>query len=118
MWAGQNPGNSGGGQSTTGGVSVPSDAPKVTLISPQSGSLYDMGQKIPVSFQGSSKYPMSRAEMYINGVIAQTLYNPPFDFSFYPGHIPNIQTDNTLKIVVYDTNGNRSQLTSTFSVRK
>ena len=119
MWAGQNPGNYSGTQTgIQNTIQSQTDAPKVTLMSPQTGSSFDMGQKIPVSFQGSSKYPMSRAEMYINGVISQTLYNPPFDFSFYPGHIQNIQTDNTLKIVVYDTNGNRSQLTSTFSVRK
>ena len=119
MWAGANPGHYSPLQPTTSyGMQQQSDAPKIILVSPQTGNTYDMGQKIPVSFQGSSKYPMSRAELYINGVIAQTLYSPPFDFSFYPGHISNIQDNNTLRIVVYDTNGNTSQITSTFNVRK
>ncbi len=119
IWANQNPGNIGTySPSSANQTQTPSDAPKIVLISPQPGNTYSMGQKIPVGFQGSSKYPMSRAELYINGIISQTLYNPPFDFSFYPGHIQNIQAENTLKIVVYDTNGNRSQLTSTFKVNK
>jgi len=120
MWTGKNPGDYGTPQPTTSVTSSVSqtDAPRIVLVSPQPGGSYSMGQKIPVSFQGSSKYPMSRAEMYVNGVITQTLYSPPFDFSFYPGHIKNIQDNNTLKIVVYDTNGNRSQLSSTFSVKK
>jgi 1A family penicillin-binding protein len=119
IWSGRNPGDYGGTQAVIANTTQSqTDAPKITLMSPQPGGSYDMGQKIPVSFQGSSKYPLSRAEMYINGVIAQTLYSPPFNFSFYPGHIQNIQTDNTLKILVYDTNGNKSQLSSTFSVKK
>ncbi|MCK9351292.1 MAG: penicillin-binding protein [Candidatus Paceibacterota bacterium] len=119
IWAGQNPGNPGIFQPLSApATQSQSDAPKIVLVSPQPGSTYTVGQKVPVSFQGSSKYAMSRAEMYINGVIAQTLYSPPFDFSFYPGHIRSIQNDNTLKIVVYDTNGNRSQLSTTFSVQK
>jgi hypothetical protein len=117
IWAGRNPGNYGSSRPVNT-VQSQTDAPRIILVSPQPGGSYVMGQKVPVGFQGSSKYPMSKAEMYINGVIAQTLYNPPYDFSFYPGHIPNIQSDNTLRIVVYDTNGNRSQLSSTFSVKK
>jgi len=118
MWSGGNPGTYNPVGQTTEGTTPSGDAPKIVLISPQPGNSYDMGQSVPVSFQGSSKYPISRAEMYINGIISQTLYSPPFNFSFYPGHIEGIQSDNSLKIVVYDTNGNRSQLTSTFNVKK
>jgi hypothetical protein len=77
-----------------------------------------MAEKIPVSFQGSGKYPIVKAELYVNSTLKETRNGAPFSFSFYPGHIPDIATDNTIKVMVYDSQGNKSSVSTTFKVSK
>jgi len=108
VWAGQNNFATVSGYTATTATKT-EDALKIILTSPSSFEVYEANKQIPVSFQGSSKFPITKAELYINDIIIETKNNTPFSFSFYPGHVPNIQTDNTIKVVVYDSQGNKSQ---------
>ncbi|MFA5830301.1 MAG: penicillin-binding protein [Candidatus Paceibacterota bacterium] len=117
MWAGNN--GSGGGNASGYATPQPTgDAPKIILMSPSAGNTFGMADKILVSFQGSGKYSIVKAELYVNGVIKETRNGAPFSFTFYPGHIPSIQADNTIRVTVYDSQGNKSSVSTTFKVNK
>ncbi len=114
-------GNGVGGISASATYAAPKtseDTPKISLMSPFAGSTFNPAEKIPVNFQGSGKYPIIKAELYVNGTLLETRNSAPFSFSFYPGHVSNLQEDNTIKVVVSDSQGNTSQVSTTFKVNK
>ena len=117
VWAGQNDIGSMPGY-TPKTVSASDDVLKIALTSPSPTNTYELTAQIPVSFQGSSKYPIVKAELYVNDVLSETRNSTPFTFSFYPGHISNIQTDNTVKVVVYDSQGNKTQASTKLKISK
>ena len=51
----------------------------------------------------------------INDIYLETL-QPPFDFSFTPNGLENLQNNNELKIISYDTTYNSSETSVVFKV--
>ena len=89
-------------------IHKPEYSPRFGIISPNSILTYNKNQKIDVFLSETfSQYPISKKEFYINGIfIGSSLVDKPF--SFIPNNINNIQTTNTLKVVMFDSVYNRS----------
>ena len=56
-------------------------------------------------------------DIFINGVYLET-DQPPFDFSFTPAELNNLQAENDLKIISYDSVFNKSETDSIFKVQQ
>lgn len=65
----------------------------------------------------SGAFPLQKMDIFINGIYLETL-EPPFNFSFTPRGLENLQGNNELKIISYDTVYNRSQTILNFKVQQ
>ena len=43
---------------------------------------------------------------------------PPFDYSFSPSDIENLQAQNQIQVIAYDTAFNKGEATATFNVQQ
>ncbi len=89
--------------------------PVVSVVSPDTTTVYQPGQKINLQISSSGTFPLQKMDIYINGVYQETI-TPPFAFSFIPENLENLQASNTLKIISYDTQYNSSETDSVFKV--
>ena len=77
---------------------------------------YPLGGSVSFSVAGTGKYPLSKVDLFINDVYAGTASRAPFAFSFTPSSIKNIQKENTLGFVAYDSVMNKNISTVTMKV--
>ena len=62
-------------------------------------------------------YPLSKVDIFVNDSYVGTS-NAPFIFSFTPSQVENLQANNELKILAYDSVYNSSETTTTFKVQQ
>lgn len=89
--------------------------PKVSILEPNSFTNYLSNQNIPVRVSSSGPYPLKRMDVFINDTFIETL-EAPFIFSFSPKNLDNLQTNNQIKIISYDSVENRGETTGNFTV--
>jgi 1A family penicillin-binding protein len=92
-----------------------SNQPKVSIIEPNGTTIYPPDQKINLKINSSSIFPLLKMDIFINGIYLETI-NPPFNFSFTPADLENLQNSNDLKIITYDTAYNSSETDSVFNI--
>ncbi len=90
--------------------------PVVSISEPNSGTIYSPNQKINLKVSSSGPYPLLKMDIFINENYVGSSQTP-FVFSFIPSSLVNLQTDNELKIVVYDSVYNKSETHTMFKVR-
>ena len=98
-------------------VHTSSTKPNISIIEPDTSTVYPVNEKINLKISSSSIYPLQKIDIFINGVYLET-DQPPFNFSFTPSDLSNLQAENDLKIISYDTIYNRSETDSTFEVQQ
>ncbi len=91
--------------------------PNVSITSPDSVTTYTPNQKINLKISTSSAFPISKIDIFINGVYMET-DTPPFDYSFSPSDIENLQAQNQIQVIAYDTAFNKGEATATFNVQQ
>ena len=91
--------------------------PIVSIIEPNETTTYLPDQTIRLKIGSSSSFPLQKIDVFINDVYLETL-EPPFNFSFTPKELENLQNINELKIISYDTAYNSSQTNSKFKVKQ
>ena len=87
----------------------------VEILSPVEASVYNTGDKIDFSVQGSGLYPIIRVDIYINGIFVKSLNRTPFSGSIFPTEV-NFQPENELKAVVFDSILNKTESSIKFFV--
>jgi hypothetical protein len=97
-------------------VHTVSNQPKVSIIEPDDTTTYPPDQKINLKINSSSVFPLLKMDIFINGIYLETI-NPPFNFSFTPADLENLQNSNNLKIIIYDAVYNSSETDSVFNVQ-
>jgi archaellum component FlaF (FlaF/FlaG flagellin family) len=97
-------------------VHTDANKPKVSIIKPDSITIYSPSQKINLQISNSGTFPLQKIDIFINGIYLETEQPPFSDFSFTPSDIENLQESNDLKIISYDTVYNKSETDSTFKV--
>ncbi len=91
-------------------------APVVSILEPKSGTVYQANQRINLKISSAGALPLQKIDIFINGVYMETNY-PPFNYSFTPADLENLQPTNEFKIVSYDTAYNKSEASVNFSVQ-
>ena len=89
--------------------------PKISILAPNNINTYPPDQKINLKILSSGIFPLQKIDIFINGVYLETVKSP-FNFSFTPKELENLQSDNELKIMSYDTVYNNSETTLMFKV--
>jgi 1A family penicillin-binding protein len=89
--------------------------PTVVITEPQGVVAYQPNQKIYLKITSTGFFPLQKIDIFINDMYMETNY-PPFNFAFIPSDLENLQTNNQLKIVAYDTAFNRSETIVDFKV--
>ena len=89
--------------------------PKLSIIEPNTRTVYLPGQKINIKIASLGPYPLLKMDIFINGVYLGTS-GPASLFSFIPAELENLQTENELKIIAYDSVYNSSETTVVFKV--
>lgn len=87
----------------------------VSIIEPNNLTVYQPNQRIYLNIFNSGLFPLQKVDIFINGVFLGT-NQFPFSFSFIPRELENLQNNNELKIISYDTAYNRNQATLVFKV--
>jgi hypothetical protein len=99
----------------TDDVHVDAFKPVVSIIEPNNTETYPADKKINLKISSSSHFPLTKIDIFINDNYLGTA-PAPFSFSFTPSELQNLQTNNELKIIAYDSVYNTSETTSNFSV--
>lgn len=89
----------------------------VTIIEPDTTTIYPVDQKIQLKISNAGNFPLQKIDVFINGTFMDTI-KAPFNFSFIPEELDNLKTQNELKIISYDAAYNRTENTSTFNVNQ
>lgn len=98
-------------------IHKPEFSPTVSISAPKADAVFDKNERVIVSLSAAAKkYPLLKAELYINGIFVDSSFSAPFSFSFAPRDLSGITNTNELKVVVYDTVLNRGEASVTFVV--
>ena len=91
--------------------------PFVSIIEPNTTTVYSPNQKIQLKILNSGHFPLQKIEIFINNTFIDTI-KTPFSFSFIPGEIDNIKSENELKIISYDAIYNRTENILVFKIKQ
>ncbi len=91
--------------------------PQLSIAGMSQNATVGAGTRIYLSVTTTGPYPVTRVDFYINNRFVGSATQIPFLYSFVPKDIPNIETQNILKIVGYDSVLNRSESTYSFTVK-
>jgi len=96
-------------------IHISLNKPRVSIVEPNSTTTYLPNQKINLKISSAGVFPLQKIDVFINGIYLETK-EAPFNFSFTPEELENLQSENELKIIFQDTVYNKSETTSTFKV--
>ena len=97
-------------------IHTESSRPDISVLEPNSTTTYPSNQRIQLKILNSGNFPLKRLDIFINDIFLETL-EAPFTFSFIPSELENLQTNNEIKIISYDSVFNRGETSSTFEVQ-
>jgi 1A family penicillin-binding protein len=90
--------------------------PKIEINSPNESDIYDAGEPININISYNTKFPVKSFDIFLNNVFIGTRSSLPFQFSFIPKDIENIQENNELKVIVRDNIYNSAEATVNFKL--
>lgn len=91
--------------------------PTVSIIEPNNSTTYLPDQKISLKISSAGAFPLQKIDIFINGVYLET-DQPPFNFSFIPSNLENLQNENEIRLVFYDTAYNQGETDLVFKVQQ
>ncbi len=77
---------------------------------------YPKNKVISFSITPKSQSPLKKIDVFINNTYLTSLKNPPFNVSFTPNNISDIENENTIHLIGYDSLGNIGEKTFSLSV--
>jgi len=90
-------------------------SPSIMITEPNNIKVYSPNEKINLKILASGLFPLQKIDIFINNVYYETV-EYPFNFSFLPRELENLENNNELKIISYDTAFNRSETSVIFRV--
>lgn len=97
-------------------IHKPEFFPQFEIMNPNNTAVYNKYQKIDIIIKKQpNKFSILKTDYYINGIFIGSSQNQN-NFSFIPNDINHIQTNNNLKVVVYDTVFNKTTKTISFKI--
>ena len=101
----------------TDDVHTDSSKPIISIIEPNGRSIYSLNQRINIKIRSLGPYPLLKADIFVNDTYMGTSI-APFDFSFIPKDLEDLQTQNELKIIAYDSIYNSGETIMTFQTQE
>ena len=98
-------------------VHTSTSKPTVSILEPDDITTYTPDERIDLKISNSSSLPLQKIDVFINDIYLETL-QPPFNYSFTPKNLDNLQSSNELKIISYDTAYNSSEAVIVFKVQQ
>ncbi|MFA5997172.1 MAG: penicillin-binding protein [Candidatus Paceibacterota bacterium] len=93
-------------------VHTPATSPVVSLSGADFGTTHKATETISISVSATTVYPIGRVELFVNNQLVGKKTSEPYVFSFVPGEIDSLTTNNTLSAVVYDSALNKGVASS------
>ena len=81
--------------------------PVISILEPNTETVYSPDQKINLKISSSGIYPLTKIDIFINNAYLGTS-EFPFNFSFRPSELENLQEENELKVIAHDSAYNNS----------
>ena len=100
----------------TDDVHIDANKPIISIIEPNTNTIYPSNQKIQLKISTSGVFPLQKIDIFINDAYLGTS-KPPFNFSFIPSELDSLKDENELKIISYDTVYNRGEVISVFKTQ-
>ena len=88
-------------------VHTDSSRPIISIQEPNTRTIYSPDKKINLKISSSGFYPLVKIDIFINNMYLGTS-EYPFNFSFTPSELENLQEENELKIIAHDSAYNNS----------
>ncbi len=106
-----------GSQKPTGydDVHTEYNKPTVNIVEPNTDSTYAKNSSINVNVQASGKFPITKMDVFINGIYLETV-NTPLYYNINLLNIDNLKDENDLRVVVYDSVYNKTETNILFKV--
>ncbi len=101
----------------TDDIHVSTNAPKVVITSPASGSVVPSQSRVIISLAASSTYPIKKSELYVNDRYISTTEQNPLTVSFVPRDVGVIQGSNVIRVIVYDSVLNKGEVTQNLVIQ-
>ncbi len=89
--------------------------PIVSILEPNNMINYFPNQKIQLKINSTGRFPLQKIDIFVNdNYLGTSTY--PFNFSFIPSDLEILKPVNEIKLSVYDTAYNQTEVVSNFNV--
>jgi len=92
-------------------IHIPENFPEVTIKNPNKNIIHNKNNIITIDIQVEGAYLYQKADFFLNDAYIGGVNNGIKSFSFNPNNIENVETQNELKVIVYDVVFNIAQTT-------
>ena len=92
-------------------VHLPDKSPVLSISLNKTETAFTQNSKVTVNISSSSKFPLKKSELYINGKFITSNSVNPTMLSFVPKDVAGIERNNIIKVISYDSIYNRSEAT-------
>jgi 1A family penicillin-binding protein len=98
-------------------IHTPESIPNIAIVEPNNSKVYGLNEVINIKLNINSKYPIKKADLFINGKYIETNKSNPFGFIFTPKELEDLMENNILRVVVQDSVLNSAQQEMVFQVK-
>lgn len=84
--------------------------PQISFTGINENTSYDIGYEQKINIFSNGNIAIKKIDIFINNVYLKSIKTIPTTFTFKPEDIPNIENQNTIRIIGYDVYGNTGEL--------
>lgn len=95
----------------TDNIHKPELAPKITITSPIRNSKNNPNDTMFIHFNYESNFGLSQADFFLNNTYLGSSNSSPFEFSFTPSSVEELNESSEIKVIVYDKVKNKTEAT-------
>ncbi|MBI1999193.1 MAG: PBP1A family penicillin-binding protein [Parcubacteria group bacterium] len=95
-------------------VHSPDFAPKIKIVGVDASRLYEPNERVVFRVESAGKFPLARADVFVNNAYVGSINKSPFVFSFAIPDRAAKNNPNTLRVVGYDTVKNKGEASVSF----
>ncbi|MDE1874883.1 MAG: transglycosylase domain-containing protein [Patescibacteria group bacterium] len=97
-------------------VHTPANMPSITLSNINPSQTYSLDDTVSILVNETGRYPLSKASLYVNDSLVESINRAPFVFRFSPRDISGIQESNQVRVVGVDSVYDKTEASTTMSV--
>lgn len=93
-------------------VHTAANRPRFNVAEPRANYEYPVDERVTVrisNYRGA--YPLDSVDVFLNDTFLGSAKQEPFEFSFIPAELDEVDSRNELKVIIYDTMRNRNEET-------